>query len=424
MNLFASSFPKLLIAELAVLPLHHETDDYRAERASVEASRAIYSSGTDLSTRLDELALRGLEPGIDPSRRARNLADARAKVADARKKLEETGSAGAVSARAPDDGSENSVLSSLNDKGELIMLASGGARATVAGKDIDLLIYGTLEAIGSYVAVDIYAFDAILGRQVFSARSYADPSDPAPLARDLGERICSLVAGRPYARLDFETKPESAVLDVNGKVIGSTTRRFYLFERSSLSVSASAPGYVEMRQTFDVDLGQRKKISIELRPAATGIAKVDTVPSGLPVFVDGLFAGASPLEVPLTGERSVVAAQSADGGSARSVLPATGSPSVVLAPDSSEKNRVALVDKRRDAFYDALGLFMLSLPATSLSYGLQSTFADAYGRDSANEALSDRYTASTISLGVFGAASAGLLVNVVIRLIGYIEAAK
>ena len=423
MALFASTFPRLLIAELAVLPPRLETAEYRAEKASVSSSQTLYASGADLAARLDDLALRSLEPGIDPGKRAQNLSDARSKVDEARKKLE-AGSASVPSAASePVDGTVPSALSALNDKGQLVSLAAGGPRATVAGKDIDLLVYGSLEPVGSYVAVDVNIYDAALGRLVYSSRSYAAPSDPAPLARDLGERICRLVAGRPYARLDLVATPDAAVLSVNGKALDASTRRLYLFEKSTLLVSATAPGMLPLEAAVNVDLGERKQASFELKAALAGTARIDTAPSGLPVYVDGLFAGRSPVELPLSGERSIVAAKADGDASATAILPPGGKVDIVLVPDTSEKDRAALVDKRRDAFYDALGLFVISLPPTSISYGLMGTYADAYIRG-ADDTMLEKYTASGISLGICGAVNVGLLVNVIFRLIGYIGAAR
>lgn len=423
MALFASTFPRLLIAELAVLPPRLETAGYRAEKASVSSSRALYASGADLASRLDDLALRALEPGIDPGKRAQNLSDARSKVEEARKKLESGSANVPATAREPGDSLAPSVLSALNDKGQLVSLAAGGPQATVAGKDIDLLVYGSLEPVGAYVAVDVNIYDAALGRLVYSSRSYAAPSDPAPLARDLGERVCRIVAGRPYARLDLLARPDAAVLSVDGKVLDASTRRLYLFEKSTLLVSATAPGMVPLEATVEVDLGERKQASFELKAALAGTARIDTAPSGLPVYVDGMFAGTSPLELPLTGERSVVSAKSDGDASATSILPPGGKVDILLVPDSSEKDLVALVDRRKDAFYDALGLFVLSLPPTSISYGLMDTYADAWLRGG-DAAMLESYRASGISLGICGAINVGLLVNVILRLIGYIGAAR
>lgn len=423
MSLFASSFPRLLVAELSVLPPREESAEYRAEKASVSSSRTLYSSGAELLSRLDDLALRSLEPGIDPGKRAQNLADARSKIGEARKKLE----SGAANPAVPSTGAALSTiptaLSTENDKGALLALAAGGPQTTVAGKRIDLLVYGSLEPIGAYVAVDFHVYDTALGRLVYSTRSYAAPSDPAPLARDLGERVCRIVAGRPYARLDLVAKPAAAVLSINGKALEASARRLYLFEKSTLSISAAAPGMSPLETTVEVDLGDRKMVDFELEESRQGTARIDTLPSGLPVYVDGMFAGTAPLELSLSGERSVVESHSGKDASAVSILPSSGAVDVVLEPDSSMKDMVALVDKRRDAFYDALGFFVLSLPPTSISYGLMGTYADAWGRGR-DEAMLANYSASQVSLGICGALNVGLLVNVIIRLIGYIGAAK
>ena len=243
-----------------------------------------------------------------------------------------------------------------------------------------------------------------------------DPADPAPLARDIGRRLCVFIAGRPYARLELTVTPDMATVKVNGRDLDATTRRLFLFEKSALLIVASAPGRNSVAANVELDVGEAKEVSFDLPLSSSGSATISTLPAGLPVYIDGMFAGLSPITAGLQGERSIVTTQTPEGEKAMVILPPSGNPVIILEPDSSAKDAAALVDKRRDAFYDALGFFVLSLPATSLSYGLQTTFADAYIRGS-EESMLGKYEAATISLGVCGAASLGLLVNVAIQLV-------
>lgn len=428
MDLFSSALPRLLLAELSVLPLRLDSESYLAEKARLQASRDIFALGTELASRLDELAQKRLEPGVDAFKRSRDLVEAERKAAEALAKLDpEAVGRAAVRGTAPGEGPappkpRSALISPLNDGGALVRMDAAGPVASIHGKKIDFLVYGELEAIGSYAAVDLMVYDSATGRTVLRARSYGDPSDPSPLARELAEKVCALVAGRPYARVDFRLSPDSASLSVGGQELDSRQRRLYVYGEQSLVVVASAPGRGSLTSRIDLVPGDRKVVDLSLAELSTGTATISTSPSGLSVHVDGLPVGLSPVQATLRGERSVVTAYSGDAASATAVLPASGEPVIVLEPSASAREAARLVSQKRDEFYDALGWLVLSLPLTSMTYGLNTQYADAYIRGG-DASMLTAYRSSGIALGVLGAASAGLAVNAIIRLVRYIAAA-
>lgn len=422
-DLFAFSLPRLIASELSMMPPRHDDDAYLAETTALAAARQLYDAGAELSARLDDLALRSLEPGIEPYRRSQNLNDAAQKVDAATKKIAVAGiedSSAAARARQP---TRPSSLWKDNQDGKLIAMDPSGPLATIRGKKIDLIVYGSLEAMDDYLAIDVHAFDGNVSRDLFSTRVYAAPTDPAPVARDIADRLCAIVAGRPYGRVDFSVSPDSTVINVDGDDLPSSKRRVYVFDAESLSVQASAPGCDSLDENLDVGPADRKIVTIKLQPSSTGSAVVTTAPSGLPVAINGFPMGPSPVTVPLNGMRSIAAAWGPDKAADQKVVPASGQDNVKLVPRDPSTLPSASIDRRRDEFYAALGLFVISLPPTTLSYGLMNQYYDAYYR-SGNASMASNFMAAEIALGVFGVASAGLAVYAIIRLIRYVSAAN
>lgn len=425
-QLFLSSLPRLLVAELSVLPPHHDEADYLAELGARTKGSSMYAAGTELAKSLDDLALRGLEPGIVPWQRDLNLKEARDKMSSARDKLNGLveGKPAENGKQAPGTGLEptaplDSRLWDDNSKGLLYESSPAPSGAALKGKKIDLLVYGSVEAIGDYVSVVIRGYDADLDRDVFTWQDYASPSDPSPLARDLADKISSYIAGKSYARIDLDVSPASAEVRANGRLLSSGERRIFLFGEEPVLVSATAPDRSSCETRVEVKAGDRKRISLELPPFSTGKVTITTDPDGLSIFLDGLPLGASPVTASIPGRRSVASAYIEEEGkvkaSASVILPDSGEHALAIKPDTGSRDMRKKVEKAKDDFYRALGWLMLALPPTTICQGLNSLY---YG------VSSEKYEYSSLALALMGTLSGGLAVNAIVRLTGYISAAR
>ncbi len=427
-SLFLSALPRLILAGLIPLPPRLEGRDYFAEAATREASAKLYEKGAALYASLDELALRQLEPGPDSQDRRNRVAAAMAKALAARAALD-LGSAkpakpqkpsGPVASASKGEESLRVVLHEDNLKGELLPAVGAYPGAAIRGKKISLLIHGKVGAIGDYVSVEVMAFDTALARDLASFKVYGDPADPGPLAREIVARLASLVAGRDFARITVKTSPDSATVTPRGQGIYSQDRTFFAFDSGSLGLEIKAPGYQSLEKKVDYLLGDSITVTVELLPASLGQVRVETLPPGLPVFLDGLPLGLSPLVASLVSSSSVLASSDAQGGQAEAVVSPLGPDTLVLIPNQDSKTRGKLIQSKRDKFYSALGLFVVSLPVTTLAYGLNSMYYDAAYR-SGDSGLANLYYLSSLGLGGSAALSAGFAVNAVICLVRYIS---
>ena len=95
---------------------------------------------------------------------------------------------------------------------------------------------------------------------------------------------------------------------------------------------------------------------------------------------------------------------------------------IELPPDDGlgPAGRIDLAQRR---FYKALGWFVLSLPAATLSYGLQGSYREAAVRGY-DPGMVSAYETSYYAFEIAAAASAALAVNALFRLAAYIRAAR
>lgn len=428
-SLFLSALPRLVLAGLVPLPPRLEGREYLAEAAAREASAKLYERGAQLYSSLDDLALRQLEPGVDAQDRANRVAAAMAKALAARSALDlapaksSTTAAPTKPATPATKGEESLkvVLQEDNLKGELLPAVGAYPGAATKGKKINLLIHGKVRALGDYVSVEVMAFDTALARDLVSFRVYGDPADPGPLAREIAGRLARLVAGRDFSRITVKANPASATVATRGQGIYSQDRTYFAFDSGSLDIEIKAPGYQTLEKKVDYLLGDSITVTVELLPSSLGQVKVETLPPGLPVFLDGFPLGLSPLVASLAGASSVVASSNASGGLAEAVVSPLGPDTLVLIPNAENKTRGKLIQSERDRFYSALGLFVVSLPIATLAYGLNSMYYDAAYR-SGDPGLADLYQLSGLGLGGSVALSTGLAVNAIICLVRYISA--
>lgn len=425
-RIILSSFPRLIVADLSTLPFHVDTAAYAVEKSGRDAAVKKLETGKDLAALLDALATRKLEPGIDPNHRSANVVDAIAKIEKAKK----TATAPAASAQAmaakpglSDHGGLSSVLCTDNKAGQLIEPKGRDYAAAAKASGANLVIHGSIEPVGEYVAITLAGYDANLGRDLFTFVDYASPVDPEPLAHAFAERILEAVAGIPFATIDLSVDPPSAVVMVNGKTLDSDERRIYCFKPGRYDFYASAPDRKTFSTSMDINLGESRELAIALPKESAGIATIKTIPPGLPVYVDGLMVGNSPVEAALTGSRAVVSTKEKDEKAVSAILPASGTVEILLDTDAARERAKKSLDTERSHFYGSLGLLLASAIPTSLLYGAYSTYYDA-----ASEALTTRlisaYNTSGIALGAFAVLSSGLAINVIVHLVEYVGAAR
>ncbi len=427
---FLSALPRLVAEMLSQLPERRDDEAYVHEATERARLRARYAAGISLAQKLDELALRSLAPSIEESRRVAAIATARRGAEESRRALAALEGASAPPESGAGNGSalpqptRPAALWTGNRDGGLFAPSPADPSALLREKGVSLFVRGRVEPLGAYALVELEGFDVALGRPLFTMREYADPADPEPLARTIAARIEEAVAGGSVGRLEIELKPPSARLFVDGRELDPSERVIYRTTPARIDVTATAPGWVGKRLTLGLAPGERTHLALDLEPISEGFALVETEPPDARLYLDGLPLGRAPAKVALDGRRAVLEASAMGYEPERTILSPTSGEGLrlVLRPDEGESAELR-VDRAQRRFYDALGWLVLSLPASSLLYGASANHRIAYVQSASLDAY-NAYITTTSAFAAAAAVSAALAVNAIIRLAGYITAAR
>jgi hypothetical protein len=420
-SILQETLPRLIVADLSSLPTRHTPDAAAAETAALASLRARFAAGVDLASKLDARSARFFAPSLEEYAKKADIATADKQVAASSQKLSELDSGKSASIPPPID--RAAKLWDGHANGQLIDIPSSGLSQAAKAAAVDLLVTGTVSLQSGYAIVVVRGFDAILEREVFSWKTFCSVDDPAPLAADIAERLELWVAGRAFARVEVRVNPASAELRVNDELHEKNLPVFYIYQNGKVRLEATASGYATRVVEVDLELGDRKSLDIALEPLSTGIVNLSTDPTGASISLDSVPIGQSPISIKLDGGRGI-ANVSAKGREPQDiVLPNSGDSklNVNLQPVDS-LGPSGRLSAAKDRFYESLGWFVLSIPATTLTAGVFGDYYDAYARSGAPSMYTSRNVAAA-ALAACAIATGVTATIMIIRLVKYLKAA-
>ncbi len=290
-------------------------------------------------------------------------------------------------------------------------------RHVAAARDIDLLIWGTIESAADHLLLDMRAFDTASVRTVWSYHE-AGQADALQRAIDaVADELAPLLLGQPWSRLAVEPVPADSTVRLDGALIGigATLLRYTAPRRATLTVSR--PGYHRSVRQVELAPGQELRIAVELVPRDLGTVLLDSQPTGAAVYVASAYAGVTPLRLPRPPQDAAVSlVLDGHADTAARLGPATPATlTVPLLPAGFDG--AAAQAGGRERFYEELGWFAVSLLPPLLLGALVTDFA---ARDVAGHQGSGpiAWQPATVGVTVGAAAAAGYSVYRLVRTIG------
>jgi hypothetical protein len=193
----------------------------------------------------------------------------------------------------------------------------------------------------------------------------------------------------------------------------------------------SAAGFRTVSRRFAIVPGTDTGINLQLVPIPTAPVFVESLPSGAALFLDGIPAGTTPIELPGASFPRVLSARMDGFEDLQGVVRPGFEPGrVVLDLQVSDGSDYAdRFEQAKGAFYQSLGWFILSLPVTVLSYGTFNSYLRLAPlppsvSDERLKTLSMYYYGSQTVFWISAAISASLATNAIVRLVRYIKAAR
>lgn len=375
----------------------------------------------------------------DPARRAAELLSADASIATAEAALilalEKSADDAAqnlktASAETGKPTPTSLVLWAEHANGTLLPVV-GEPAAVCAEKKLDLLVYGSIKPRGSFLAVELVLYDAVLGREIWRSTEYAFADGLEDVVSSFERPSAEAIMGRSYARVEFSVDPPVANLYLDGVV--HTSAEILYFEPGSHEAQARAQGFEIADSVFLVEPGHDSVVPLILVEKPSVGLTLSSEPPGATVHIDGTQAGLVPLDVPGAAYPRV----------ARLSLPGYEDVQLVLRPQSLDEQLLIPLavsdglsfddrfDDRKGAFYQSLGWFIASLPLTVLSGGLLQTYnqtGEELNSVTPTQKTLDSwqvgFNISNASFWAGAALSAGLMANAIVRLVLYIGSAR
>jgi hypothetical protein len=254
------------------------------------------------------------------------------------------------------------------EPGLLLATPFGSRGEASAREDVDLLIGGSVREEYAYFLVDVWAWDAARGEAVFAWRDAATRGELYERVADAGRDLTGVLLGRPWASLAVTVQPPQASVLVDGESPGTGRSRFDDLAPGTHELRVNAPGYREEVRTVELAAGTETSLTIALETQNLGTIAVASNPSGADAWLDAVWQGRTPLDIPRPGERARLVVSLPDGPEAAlTVGPSSpGQLSFSLARDMvrPDAERTAA----RDRFYGSFGWLVLSLPVPLYTY--------------------------------------------------------
>ncbi len=373
----AETFPRLLYEQIGEIDERDLSGDELEAYAAVRLRTAKRTAATRLRSAVaarDRLLFEPLAVGPAARSAARERLDrAEEAVDEARAVLDR------LDATEPDDvpGAPRRPLEywSGHEAGLLLSLDST-PHALAVDEDLDLLLWGSIEEIEGYLAVDLFIYHRFLERNTAAGSTVARPEDLSGDTPLVAGDVARAVLGRDFATLVVATRradAETAAAADAAVRVGGVLRGFSRAEARFLR-----PGAHEIRvelgdrasvRVVELAPGERRVERVEPPPPVSRLVRLQSSPSGADVYADSVWVGRTPLEHEFPASSTIVRMRREGYLESRFVVNA-GSPDLLsraLLPDKidwTEELRAS-----RDGFYQALTWFVLSVPVTVLLHG-------------------------------------------------------
>jgi hypothetical protein len=234
---------------------------------------------------------------------------------------------------------------------------------------LDMLISGTIESIGElvYFSLKAYTFaDARWDEFFVSASGFTVLEDALLQARGA---LRQKVLGRPWSSLSVVTRRDAWIY-IDGELQGVGGLNNLILAPGDHTVRIEAEAAETLEAQIRLQEGEDEVLEYSLTDSPVPSIEVTTDPAGADVYLSSLWAGKTPLFLPVSGRN----------GTLRLVL--EGYKDVLIPASELEPgtNGFSLNQRfydpelrlrsKRDRLYTAVGLFTLSLPVTMFSYSL------------------------------------------------------
>ena len=259
----------------------------------------------------------------------------------------------------------------------LLPAVTGSPAAYARSNNLDLLVFGTIEEIETYLFVDIHLYSDAFGRlptlkTAFSRERLTEGS------QNVFHSLTRTVLGREWAEVAITASEETGEIYFDGvfKGIGSVTLDYV--KTGEHLVVVKAIGHREYRETLLLGAGDEVAVSADLIPVIQPAVTLSSVPPGADLYARSQWYGKTPVEV--APDFINLQGTMRKDGYQETLIPSipkdTGLVEIKLLPDKFDRRTI--IKDEREGFYKVLAAFILSVPFPVFFFDATNTLTQSY----------------------------------------------
>jgi hypothetical protein len=280
----------------------------------------------------------------------------------------------------------------------------GGEYRFCVNQKADAFLAGTIATFHSRLYISVKLYTLYTDSFQYEDSSIFSSEDMVQAVDELANRLVAVVSEAPPASLLVHTKPEEAILLVDGSFAGRGTVGPREYPPGSIEIESFADNYKPLSMPLDLIEGELAELYINLQPLSYGSLTI-AVPGEAKVYQGALYRGETPLpvKIPLTAlEHFQIETPE---GKVASVLiqgeeqAETNQATLTVKPKPSHSAEEQRVEKSRRRLYSAYGRFWIALPVAFVINGIATAHINAYNRTGNPDLYEGSLTRYYISIG-------------------------
>ena len=292
----------------------------------------------------------------------------------------------------------------------------------------DLVIKGSMEKLDEWIYLQIWTRNNILGTEVLLYESISSPDTISALIPEITSKLKTVVLGRPWASIGFELVPEDSNIFIthdNEQVLHQSLQYLY---PGVYDIEIKTSGYLSKYIKVDLDAYETRILPVSLEEKKRITISVQSFPAGADLYAGATWIGKTPVLMENPIPPALLTLKLEGYNNSKIVYQNVDNRDFQIVLQSALINRDELVTRKRDRFYTSFSYFLLSIPISLVSYGINLDYSNAYIKEDAvtsNSSEADRLMKLSTSWynvylgGIF--LNITLFINTIFDLVDYIK---
>lgn len=289
----------------------------------------------------------------------------------------------------------------------------GGEYRFCVNQKADAFLAGTIGAFHGRLYISLKLYTRYTGSFQYEDSSIFSSENMVQAVDELANRLVAVVSEAPPASLLVHTKPEEAILLVDGSFAGRGAVGPREYPPGSIDIESFADNYKPLSMSLDLTEGELAELYINLQPLSKRSLTI-TVPGEAKVYQGALYRGETPLpvEIPRTALEHFQI-ETTEGAAASVIIQGreqteTSQAPLTLKPKPIHSAEEQRVEKSRRRLYGAYGRFWIALPVAFVINGIATAHINAYNRTGNPDLYDGALTRYYIAIGTSIAAGVAL----------------